>query len=106
MRELLLTLISFIALSACTPSEFTLEKLQGAWWSDADNPTADFFIDGNQVWLDFDSEFHPCRIEGDILIFDLGEELGLVKNRIISIDGDRLILEDNINKKNRLLFRQ
>ena len=83
-----------------------MDQLQGAWWSDADNPTADFFIDGNQVWLDYDSEFHPCSIEGNILIFDLGEELGLVKNRIIIIDGDRLILEDNINKKKRLLFRQ
>ena len=84
--------------------EFTLEQLQGAWWSDMQNPTADFAINGNEVWLDADAKYHPCRIEGNILIFDLsGGEL--VRSRIVSLEGDQLVLETPAGEQSRTLHR-
>lgn len=106
MKKIFLRILLLISLSSCTSQRFTLDQLQGAWWSDTDNPTADFFIDGNQVWLDYDSDFHPCRIEEDLLIFDLGEDLGLVKNRIIDLSGNRLVLENTIDKEKQTLIRK
>jgi len=89
--------------SALAAPEFDLKQLQGSWWSDPGNQTSDFSIDGDKVWLDFDGEYHPCRIEGDILIFELGH--GLVENRIISIEGDRLVLEYPPTKERTVLTR-
>lgn len=56
------------ALVSCSAT-YGLDQLQGAWWSDFKNPTADFAINGNLVWLDTDSQYHPCRVEGDRLVF-------------------------------------
>jgi hypothetical protein len=85
--------------------KYKIKQLQGAWWSDFKNPTADFGIQGDQVWLDFDSAYHPCRIEGDILIFELGPELGPVKNRIVSIKGHHLVLQNLASEKKWFLTR-
>lgn len=86
-------ILGLVCLSLSATPKFTMDQLQGAWWSDVGNPTADFAIDKTQVWLDYDSAFHPCRIEEDILIFELGPELGQIKNRILSLDGNHLELE-------------
>lgn len=73
---------------------YTLENLQGAWWSDNNNPTADFAILDDEVWLDSDAEYHPCKItDGDILEFDLGPDNGSVKHKILSLDATTLVLE-------------
>jgi hypothetical protein len=73
------------------------DLLQGAWWSDLENPTANFAINGTEIWLDYVSNFHPCRISGDTLIYDLGPELGTIRRKIISLDGDMLVLEDIVH---------
>lgn len=74
---------------------YQLSQLQGAWWSDPGNPTADFAIHGDQIWLDIDSEFHPCRIDsGNTLVYDLGPGIGLIERRIVALDGNSLILEN------------
>ena len=104
MRKVLILTVLPMLLSVCAGSDFRIEQLQGAWWSDLHNPTADFAIDGNEVWLDFDAQYHPCKIEGDILIFDLGGG-GLVRSRIVSIKGDRLVLETPPGKQRRILSR-
>jgi hypothetical protein len=91
--------------SGLAASSFDIKQLQGAWWSDQKNPTADFAISDDKVWLDFDSEYHPCRIEGDTLIFELGSTMGSVRNRIISIEGNRLVLEDELTHERRALTR-
>ena len=83
-------------------AQFELKQLQGAWWSDSASPTADFSIAGDQVWLDYDSQYHPCKVEGDVLAFDLGD-LGLVKNRIISLKGNKLVLEHLETRQRRRL---
>lgn len=102
-------LLSIVAMLASLPlfaaSKFKIEQLQGAWWSDLTNPTADFGIQGDQVWLDLDSGYHPCKIEGDVLVFELGPEIGSVRNRIVSIKGDQLVLENLDSKKKWSLTR-
>jgi hypothetical protein len=67
--------------------------VQGAWWSGPENPAADFAIHGDEVWLDYDSSYHPCRIEDDILVFEPGSGQGPVRNRILGIEGDTMLLE-------------
>lgn len=104
-RIFLLVVALCLSCHVSSTPEVDIEDLQGAWWSDEKNPTADFAIYGNRVWLDFDSSFHPCSIQGDLLIFDLGHELGRVKNRILSIEGDVLVLESQSNGKKTTLIR-
>jgi hypothetical protein len=94
-----------VSTSLFAAPKFEIKRLQGAWWSDLKSPTADFAIQGDQVWLDTDSGYHPCRIEGDVLVFDLGGERGPVKNRIISLKGDHLELEHIATKKKWSLTR-
>ena len=75
----------------------SLDALQGAWWSDPEAPTADFAIHGEEIWLDFDSAYHPCRIAGgDTLVYDLGPDLGTIRRRIVSLDEDGLVLESSV----------
>jgi len=104
MKKILIATILAMLFTIYAVANITIEQLQGAWWSDFHNPTADFSINGNEVWLDFDAQYHPCKIEGDLLIFDLAEG-GLVMNKIISIDGDRLVLETP-EGKNRLVLNR
>ena len=92
------------ALVSCSAS-YSLDQLQGAWWSNFKNPTADFAIAGNLVWLDTDSRYHPCRIEGDRLVFDLGGGQGAVVHKIVSIDNDALLLE-HVLTNTRMLYRR
>ena len=99
---ILTSALSLFVTSAFSAEKFELTKLQGAWWSDPTNPTADFFIQGDQVWLDYDSQYHPCRIEGDVLVFDLGD-LGYVRNRIISLTDNKLVLENIETRQRRTL---
>ncbi len=102
--------LSIMAILVCLPlsaaAKFEIKQLQGAWWSDFKNPTADFGIEGEKVWLDIDSKYHPCRLEDDVLIFELGPEIGSVKSRIVSIKGDSLVLENLITKQKSFLTRR
>jgi hypothetical protein len=89
-------LIVILVLVSCTSEKetYTLSQLQGAWWSDPESPTADFAIHGAEIWFDYDSKYHPCRIAGgDTLVYDLGPELGIIRQRIVSLEEDTLILE-------------
>ena len=101
--SILILVLALLSLSTPAAPNFKIKQLQGAWWSNLRNPTADFGIHGDQVWLDSDSRYHPCRVENDILIFELGPELGSVKNRIISIKGATMVLE-NLATKQRTTF--
>jgi len=92
------------ALVSCSTS-YRLDQLQGSWWSDFKNPTADFAINGNSVWLDSDSRYHPCRIEGDRLVFELSGGQGAVVNKIVNVGNDTLLLEDVVTNT-RILYRR
>jgi len=104
MRRVPVVFCLFVMLfsSSFAAPPFKLEQLQGAWWSDPGNITADFGIDGDQVWLD--SLYYPCRIEGDMLIFQLPDGVTVV-NRIISLEGDRLVIENQFKKEKIVLTR-
>ena len=106
MKKIFILLVLSVSISAIAATKVSIDQLQGAWWSDAKNPTADFAIQGDEVWLDYDSEYHPCKVEGDIIIFELGKGLDSVKNRIISLSGDQLILEHLQSKQTRILKRK
>lgn len=94
MKKILVLLALSVSISVIAATTVSIEQLQGAWWSDTRNPTADFAIRGDEVWLDYDATYHPCKVEGDILIFELGKGQDPVKNRIISLQGDQMILEN------------
>lgn len=75
-------------------AQFSIRQLQGAWWAQEPSPTAAFAIDGDSAWFDYDNNYHPVRVDGDILIFDHGPGLGLAKSRIVSLGNGRLVLQD------------
>ena len=104
MDRLLPLVMVWMLLPACGAAQFRIEQLQGAWWSDFQNPTADFSIRGNEVWLDSDAEYHACRIEGDILIFELSGS-DEARSRIVDLQGDRLVLETPDGGSRRALTR-
>ncbi len=83
---------------------FSIEQLEGTWWSDKSNPSADFSIRGNKVWLDVQSKYHQCWIEDDVLIFELG--WGKVRNRILSINEVQVVLENLDTKQVSTLTRE
>jgi hypothetical protein len=94
MNRLIATaLIACVSLAAHA-QQFTIEQLQGAWWADLDAPTAAFAISGDEAWFDYDAAYHPCRIEGDVLVFDHGPDIGMARSRIIVLERDQLVLED------------
>jgi len=92
------------ALVSCSAS-YSLDQLQGAWWSNFNNPTADFAISGNRVWLDSDSQYHPCTVEGDRLVFDLRGDQVTVVHKIVSIENDTLLLEDVVTNA-RIFYKR
>lgn len=99
---ILFCLLVMLFSSSFAAESYKLEQLQGAWWSDMNNITSDFGIDGDQVWLD--SLYYPCRIEGDLLIFEL-PDVGDIVKKIISLDGDRLVIEHQSTKQRVVLTR-
>ena len=106
MKSALSIFAAVIAVTSVSCStNYSLDQLQGAWWSNFNNPTADFAIKGNLVWLDSDSQYHPCRIEGDRLVFDLGGGQGPVVHKIVSIDDDTLLLEHMLTNT-RILYKR
>lgn len=83
---------------------FDIRQLQGAWWSQEPSPTVAFAIDGDEAWFDYDSNYHPVRVEGDVLIFDHGPEMGLAKSKIISVGNGRLVLQDLDDASQRRVY--
>ena len=94
-----------VAASVSCSASYSLDQLQGAWWSNFKNPTADFAISDNRVWLDTDSQYHPWTIEGDRLVFDLRGGQGAVVHKIISIENDTLLLEDVVTNT-RIFYKR
>lgn len=99
MKKIIVFIFFSISISAFAESVITIDQLEGAWWDERDDPTAAFAIFNSHVWMDYDSKYHPCKIEEDILIFELGGELGTVRHRIISIEENWLLLEEVESKR-------
>ena len=84
-----------LAGTACAPdrTHYTLDQLEGAWWSDSTAPTAAFAIHNGEIWLDVDAEYHAASLAGDTLVYDLGSDIGIIRRHIISLAGDTLVLQ-------------
>ena len=98
MRSFAFTLVML----GCVPGDRTVRvaDLEGAWWSDPAGPTADFAIHDGQIWLDYDSRYRPLRVEeGNVLVYELGPDLGKMERKIIEWRVDRLVLEDGAGRK-------
>lgn len=106
MKHSIFLMACLLVLSPSSHAVPSLDDLQGAWWSSGTNPTADFSIRDEQVWLDSTGTYHPCYIDEDILVFELGEAMGTVRNRIISLEDNELTLESLRTGKRRVLHRK
>jgi len=78
--------------------KFTINDLNGTWWSNYKAPTADFEIDGDSIWLDNLANYHHCWVKDDTLYMDLRPELGLQKSKILFASKDSIILMNLVLK--------
>ena len=105
MNKIIVLIILYMSIPSFAVSGVTLGLLEGAWWGNFGAPSAEFAIQSDQVWLDYDSRYHPCKIDGDSLVFELGEGVGEVRNKIVSLDGNTLTLEHIRSGETRVLKR-
>ena len=83
-------------------SEFTLEDIQGGWWSNCEDPAVEFFISENQYHGDF-YDSHPLTLNKNLLVFENGFVEGHSVNvsfkpreyKILSLSEESMVLESN-----------
>lgn len=57
--------------ASVAPSHYALSDMQGAWWSDCNEPAAEFLVDHDQYSGDFAGR-HQLMLEGDVVTFASG----------------------------------
>ena len=68
----LLSVASIPAYAESTPvNVYSLEALQGGWWSDCNDPAVEFFIRGDKYSGDFEGSY-MITLTGDQLVFNEG----------------------------------
>lgn len=83
MDEIIATgLLGILALGAAAPAgpSLSLDSIQGAWWSNCQDPAAEFVIAGDEYSGDFTGT-HKLDLSGDVLVF----QSGLVDGHSISV---------------------
>jgi hypothetical protein len=81
------------------PIVYSLDALQGAWWSDCDAPAAEFVISGDEYFGDFEGSYR-VKLTGDVLVFNDGFADGHSINvthlplefRILELTDERVVL--------------
>lgn len=66
--------LSVIAIQVCAQAQsnvYSLDTLQGGWWSDCKDPAVEFFIRGDEYSGDFEGTY-KITITNDILMFNDG----------------------------------
>ncbi len=67
--------LAVVAIQVCAQSNtkpsFSLDAIQGGWWSDCNDPAVEFLIRGNKYSGDFAGEY-TLTLNGDILVFTDG----------------------------------
>jgi hypothetical protein len=67
--------LSLVALQVCAQDmparAYSLDALQGAWWSDCSAPAVEFFIQGDEYSGDFEGSY-KIVLTGDVLVFNAG----------------------------------
>jgi len=74
MGEIIATgLLGFLALGAAAPvgHPLSLDSIQGGWWSNCQDPAAEFVIAGDEYSGDFLGT-HKLDLPGDVLVFQSG----------------------------------
>jgi hypothetical protein len=100
VSALIVLLLLAISTSWSKDDAYTIEDVQGAWWSSCEEPAAEFSISGTEYGGDFLGT-HPVQVANGVLIFKQGlvegdsvEVSGTPLNfRILQADDDNLVLE-------------
>ena len=67
-----LSVLSMLATAQDVVSgEYSLEDLQGAWWTDCEAPAAEFLVEGNMYSGDFEGSY-TVTLSDDVLTFGDG----------------------------------
>ena len=83
MGEIIATgLLGILALGAAAPAghPLSLDSIQGAWWSNCQDPAAEFIIAGHEYSGDFLGTY-KLDLSGDVLVF----QSGLVEGHSINV---------------------
>ena len=80
-------------------SAYSLDLLQGGWWSDCNDPAVEFRISGSQYSGDFEGSY-KVTLSGDVLVFNDGltdgHSIGVTHNplsfQILNVTDKQLIL--------------
>jgi len=71
----LLSVLAVVAIQACAQTtqtrQYSLDSVQGVWWSDCGAPAAEFLIVGDEYSGDFAGSY-KLKLTGDILVFKDG----------------------------------
>ncbi|WP_394538409.1 hypothetical protein PRJ39_22175 [Lysobacter enzymogenes] len=90
--RLLLSVLGAFAGAAGAASPPTLADVQGVWWRDCDQPAAEFGIDGEAFYGDFEGRFR-ARVERGVLRVDaLDSDAPALAWRIVAATPARLVL--------------
>lgn len=101
--RLILGTLSLATSMGCAPDTgveaYSLDALQGAWWSDCEAPAAEFLIAGDEYSGDFEGSYQ-VTLTGDVLRFDDGLADGHsvevthvpLEFRIVELSDARLVL--------------
>ena len=69
----LLLAVVLTSLAGCATAgkarDFTLQDVQGYWWENCNDPAAQFAIQGDRYFGDFEGEF-KVQVENDMLVID------------------------------------
>ncbi len=88
----------FSSVSIASENEYSLQDVQGAWWSSCDDPAADFVISGNSYTGDFEGTY-TCSVENNKLSVDFSPNGDVVQSIIIHADSNSLELQYGLQPK-------
>lgn len=84
--------LAVLAGAAPAQAAYTLADVQGVWWSDCTQPAAEFGLDGDSFYGDFEGRFR-ARVERGVLRVDpLDAKAPPRAWRILAADRARLVL--------------
>jgi hypothetical protein len=77
LKDLIILAVLAAVLAGCAAvgqtREYTLADVQGFWWENCSDPAAQFAIQGNRYFGDFEGEF-KAHVEHGVLRVDRGSE--------------------------------
>jgi len=97
----ILTVIAIQASAQTTHTQqYSLDSVQGSWWSNCDNPAVEFLIIGDEYSGDFAGSY-KLKLTGDILVFNDG----LTDGHSINVTHDPLLFRILTATETQLVLR-